>query len=185
MKEEWRPVSGYEGFYEVSNLGNVRNLAVYSYKYKRVLVRKQPRLLKLCPTHEGYLRVVLSKFGMKQHFAVHRLVALTFIPNDSNLPEVNHIDENHQNNMVSNLEWCTRKYNAYYGTLPQRISDRMSLSHPKAKAVYQYKEDGTFITAFPSLKAASRAIGLHDSIIGKVCKGKAKTAGGFIFKYAV
>lgn len=185
MKEEWRPVSGYEGFYEVSNLGNVRSLAVYSWKYKRVIQRKTPVMKVQETTHDGYKRVGLSLYGNKKHWLVHRLVAMTFIPNDDNLPEINHKDENTKNNIITNLEWCTRKYNANFGTLPQRISDRMNISHPTAKVVFQYMKDGTFITAYPSLKAAGRAIGLTGDMIGRVCKGKAKTAGGFIFKYAI
>lgn len=184
MKEEWRAVTGYEGFYEVSNFGNVRNLAVYSYKYKKVIIRKEPRLLKLCTTNDGYLRVVLSKYGKKQHFAVHRLVALVFIPNIKDLPEVNHKDENHKNNCVWNLEWCTRKYNANYGTLPKRISIWQTNSRVRSKAVFQYTLDGEFVSAYPSQREAGRVTGINSDTIGNVCRGKGKTAGGFIFKFA-
>lgn len=185
MKEEWRPVVGYEGFYEVSNLGNVRSIAVYSYKYKRVIQRRVPTIKVQETTHDGYKRVTLCYYGKKKHWMVHRLVALAFIPNQDNLPEVNHRNENTANNYVSNLEWCSRTYNANYGTLPKRIKERMNTSHPTAKAVYQYKMDGTFITAYPSLNEAGRAVGLTGNAIQKVCKGKNKSAAGFKWCYAV
>jgi hypothetical protein len=97
---------------------------------------------------------------------------------------VNHKDEVTGNNNADNLEWCTWKYNSNYGTLPRRISERMAVNHPTSKTVNQYKIDGTFVTSYRSLNDAGRAIGVTGGMIGRVCKGKAKTAGGFIFKYA-
>ena len=184
MKEEWRPCSGFEGFYEVSNTGQVRSIAVYSYKYKRVLKRKSPKLKAQETTREGYKRVLLSIYGVQYHCAVHRLVARAFVPNPENLPCVNHKDEVTGNNNADNLEWCTWKYNSNYGTLPRRISERMAVNHPTSKTVNQYKIDGTFVTSYRSLNDAGRAIGVTGGMIGRVCKGKSKTAGGFIFKYA-
>lgn len=101
MIEEWRPVVGYEGLYEVSNTGQVRN-------YRGKLLR--PGL-----NHNGYLKCVLCKKGKTKTIYIHRLVAQVFIPNPDNLPEVNHKDEVKSNNCVENLEWCNRKYNCNYG----------------------------------------------------------------------
>ena len=103
MMEEWRAVPGYEGLYEVSNIGNVRNV-------------RRNTLLRLQKTNKGYIRVSLCKNGIQTGFQVHRLVAQAFIPNPNNLPQVNHRDENPSNNNVDNLEWCTAKYNINYGT---------------------------------------------------------------------
>ena len=103
MMEEWRAVPGYEGLYEVSNMGNVRNV-------------RRNKLLRLLKTNNGYIRVFLCKNGIKTGFQVHRLVSEAFIPNPNNLPQVNHKDEDKTNNNVDNLEWCTAKYNLNYGT---------------------------------------------------------------------
>ena len=110
MMEEWRAVPGYEGLYEVSNKGNVRNV-------------RRNKLLRLQKTNNGYIRVVLSKNRIKTGFQVHRLVALTFLPNPDNLPQVNHKDEDKTNNNVDNLEFCTAKYNNNYGSRKDKVRD--------------------------------------------------------------
>lgn len=181
--EEWKYIEGYEDFYQVSNMGNVRNLAVYSYKYKRVIKRKAPRMLKPEATHDGYKRVVLSLYGKKKKYMVHRLVAGAFIKNKYNLPEVNHKDENTANNKAENLEWCSRKYNANYGTLPSRISERCKNDSRISKVVFQYTLDGDFVTAYPSIREASRQTGAPAEVISRVCKGKAKQSGGYKWSF--
>lgn len=103
MMEEWKEIPGYEGLYEVSNQGNVRNV-------------RRNTLLRLSKTNNGYKRVFLCKNGIKTGFQVHRLVAQSFIPNPLNLPQVNHKDEDKTNNNVDNLEWCSAKYNINFGT---------------------------------------------------------------------
>lgn len=181
--EIWKPVQGYEGFYEVSNEGNVRSIAVWSHKYQRVLKRKIPTIKVQDTTIEGYKRVLLSLYGVHKHCAVHRLVAMAFLDNGNNLPEVNHKDENPANNKVDNLEWCTRKYNANYGTLPQRISERCTNDIRISKPVIQLTINGEFVKRYPSIKEASRQTGAPDEVITRVCKGKAKTSGGYIWAY--
>ena len=103
MKEEFRPIKGYEGLYEVSNLGNVRNV-------------KTGRILKSFDNKRGYLTIRLSKNGKSSKFYIHRLVAEAFISNPNNYPVINHKDEIKTNNSIDNLEWCTQKYNINYGT---------------------------------------------------------------------
>ena len=110
MMEEWRAVPGYEGLYEVSNKGNVRNV-------------RRNKLLRLQKNKYGYIQVGLSKNGIRTIFQVHRLVALTFLPNPDNLPQVNHKDEDKTNNNVDNLEFCTAKYNNNYGTARIRAKE--------------------------------------------------------------
>ena len=100
--EEWKNVIGYEGLYEVSNKGNVRNV-------------RRNTLLKLSKNYYGYIQVWLYKNGIRTGFKVHRLVAQAFIPNPDNLPQINHKDEDKLNNCVENLEWCSNEYNVNYG----------------------------------------------------------------------
>jgi group I intron endonuclease len=114
MDEIWKDIEGYEGLYQVSNLGDVRSL-----KYAG---GNKVKLLKQSTDKKGYKRVVLCKDRKKKNHWIHRLVAIAFIPNPNNLPIVNHIDECKSNNMVSNLEWCTLVYNNAYGTRNERIS---------------------------------------------------------------
>lgn len=112
-REVWKDIPGYEGLYQISNIGNIRSL---NYNQTGKVQR-----LKL-DTHKGYKKLCLYKNGRKKSHRVHRLVALAFIPNPNNLPYINHKDENRANNCVWNLEWCTAKYNTNYGTCPQKIS---------------------------------------------------------------
>lgn len=119
MTEEWRPIVGYEGLYEVSSYGRVRSLD----KYDSMNRFYEGRILKLFADRLGYLRAQLYSNSKRKSFLVHRLVAEAFIPNPDNLPQVNHIDENPSNDNVDNLEWCSAKYNSNYGTRIDRIRD--------------------------------------------------------------
>ena len=107
MQEIWKDIKGYEGLYQVSNLGNVYSI-------------KNNKLLKLHISHKGYVVVCLYKNNKQHTQQIHRLIAQAFIPNPNNLPCVNHKDENPGNNDFRNLEWCTYKYNNNYGTFAER-----------------------------------------------------------------
>lgn len=183
MKENWKPVPGYEDFYEVSDCGNVRSIAVYSAKCQRIIQRKSPRMLRQETSQDGYKRVLLSLYGQHRHFSVHRLVAFAFIPNPDNLPEVNHKDENSANNHAGNLEWCMPSYNSNYGTLPQRISKRQTNAPYHSKQVAQLSMDGKVIATFPSTREAERQTGISSDCICRVCKGRSSHAGGYKWKY--
>lgn len=111
MSEIWKEISGYEGYFEVSNLGNFRSKDRII-KYKQDGLRKYPgKSLKVELMQDGYCRIVLMKESKRRRYMCHRLVAETFIPNPDNKPFVNHIDGNKSNNCVSNLEWCTQSEN--------------------------------------------------------------------------
>ena len=134
MIEEWRDIKGYEGIYQVSNLGRVKSCErdVHFIKNTGTHFTKHYRERILSPnlSTPGYLTVMLYKDnrngGPKQskRCQIHILVAQAFIPNPDNLPQINHKDEDKKNNCVDNLEWCTRQYNMKYGTLPYRISNK-------------------------------------------------------------
>lgn len=113
MKEIWKDVKDYEGLYQVSNLGRV-----YTFKRNKLMTPVKCR--------KGYLRIKLRVNNCAKSVAVHRLVAQAFIPNPENKPQVNHIDEDKTNNVVSNLEWVTNKENCNHGTKIQRGIDSVS-----------------------------------------------------------
>lgn len=114
-KQIWKEIPNYEGKYQVSNTGRVRSL-----NYGRT---GKTKVLKQSTNKGGYKNIVLYKDGKLKGYSVHRLVALAFIPNPLNLPQVNHKDENPSNNAVWNLEWCTPKYNSTYGNRNKKISE--------------------------------------------------------------
>lgn len=114
MEEIWKDVFGYEGYYQVSNIGNIKGVdRIIKYKsdgerlYKGINFKQET-------TKDGYKRVVLMKEGVKQRYMVHRLVAQTFIENPENKPYINHIDGDKGNNVVANLEWCTNSENVLH-----------------------------------------------------------------------
>lgn len=107
--ETWKDIKGYEGYYQISNLGRVKSVErVYKTKLS---YRTVPERIRTPVNANGYLYCELWKEGNHKRFAVHRLVAQAFIENPGGLPHVNHKDGNKQNNAVSNLEWCTQSEN--------------------------------------------------------------------------
>lgn len=169
--EEWRPVRGYKGYYEVSSLGRVRSLPRKTRFGTRTLVTKQKILRPV--TGHGYLYVVLSKRNKHSQKAVHRLVADAFIPNYDNLPAVNHKDEDKSNNRVSNLEWCTPRYNNLYSNVSERGAEACRIP------VVQETKDGKFVARYASIAEASRATGVrHSGIDNCINKRKIKDSKG-------
>ncbi len=116
MEEIWKDIKEYEGLYQVSNMGRVKSLKRKDASGHLL----NERLLSIAVTHSGYKYVGFYKDNQGKKFKVHRLVAQAFIPNPSDYPQVNHIDEDKTNNCVNNLEWCSAKYNANYGTKIER-----------------------------------------------------------------
>ena len=160
--EIWHDIEGYEGLYQISNKGRVKSL------YKG-----SERILKPLDNGREYLRAHLTKENTSKHIRIHRLVAQAFIPNPHNLPEINHKDENKKNNCVENLEWCDRRYNVNYGTRNERVS----------RKIFQYSKSGEFIREWKSAEEVKRVLGIDNSHIIACCKGKLKSAGGFVWRY--
>ena len=179
MKEVWKDIQGYEGLYQVSNLGNVKSL-----NYNRT---GEERIITPVKSGRGYLCVSLYKNGIHKKFLIHRLIAQVFIENPENLPQVNHIDENKRNNRVENLEWCTNKYNVCYGTRNERMLKTRKLRNCKKteRQVLQFTKDGKFVNEFPSIHEAKRCTGIYQSRICYCCKNIKgyNSAGGYIWKY--
>ncbi|MDM0987481.1 NUMOD4 domain-containing protein [Clostridium perfringens] len=202
--EVWKEIKGYEGMYQISNLGRVKALERID---SRGLRRKE-KILKYNNTKNGYLEAVLCKNGKTKHITVHRLVAIHFIENINNLPIVNHIDGNKQNNKVDNLEWCTYSYNVKHAfrtglakitdetrekmsnahkgekssNYNKKLSDltRNKISKSKKKIGENKKVKIICITTdekFDSLTLASQKYNVRLQYISACCRGKQKSAG--------
>lgn len=171
---EWKPIEKYEGLYLVSDTGKVFSV-------------RNNRLLKLSLNNAGYYGVEFNIRGKVKKEFVHRLVAEAFLPNPNNYPVVNHKDENPKNNNVSNLEWCTHKYNTNYGTCIQRMTENRTYhsgeDNVKSKAVYQFDLEGNFIARFGGVREASRQLDISSKSISKCCTGVLKQYNGFVFQY--
>ena len=127
MAEIWKEITGYEGLYQVSNLGNVRRIGHLETNKNGIQRTLKDKNLKPKVDGKGYVHVILFNHNKRKTIRIHRLVAEMFIPNPNNYPQVNHKDEDKQNNKVDNLEWCTNKYNSNYGNRCQNISKTIRL----------------------------------------------------------
>ena len=186
--EIWKDIKGFEGRYQVSNLGRVRSLDHFTVMrrngYKDCSVLYRGKILKPA-IHLGYCRVSIAPEDGKKHpHAVHRLVAEAFIPNHDNLPMINHKDEVRSNNVVDNLEWCDALYNNNYGTRNERLFE--SVCRPRMRAVLQYDKEGNLIQRFESISEASRLTGIDVQHIHSACHNRERRHGtnGYIFKFA-
>ena len=156
MNEVWMDVKDYEGKYQISNKGRV-----YSINSNKYLAQSK--------THDGYLKVKLFKEGKARTEYIHRLVARHFLDNPDNLPQVNHIDENRENNIVSNLEWTSAKSNNNHGSHNARIAK----AHCKPVRCVELNR------VFESAKAAEQELSIFATAITAVCRGERQTAGGY------
>ncbi len=120
--ELWKPILGYEGLYEISNLGRVKSLPRWHNNRFSGYIDKG-RFLKPRFDSYGYQMVMLCKDKKQKNYLIHKLVANAFIDNPNGYDSINHKDENKTNNCVENLEWCTRYYNNNYGTRNKRMSE--------------------------------------------------------------
>ena len=173
--EIWKDIKGYEGLYQVSNMGRIKSL-----NYRNT---GEEGILRHSLDSYGYLKVTLHKNGKQKYFRIHRLVAETFIPNVNNLPEVNHIDENKENNHVENLEWCDRKYNNNYGSRNERASVSMKGKKHKLKKQILCIETGEiFDTSQDVINIMFNGKGSQSNIRNHL-NGQRKSAYGYHFKY--
>lgn len=175
MAEKWEDIEGYEGVYQVSDCGNVRSITHYDCNKRN---RINGRILKPGRKENGYLQVTLcDKQGKKKIYYVHRLVMRAFVGECPDGCEVNHIDENKSNNCLCNLEYVSHKVNINYGSCIQKRSAK------KMRAVQQFNKNGTYIREFSSTIEAEKETKIWHNNISSVCKGKTKTAGGYVWKY--
>ena len=171
MNEIWKDVLGYEGLYQVSNLGRVKSLP----KYDRLGRFHTERIKSQVNNGNGYLVVNLKHNGKQQMRSVHRLVADAFMNNTNNYTDINHIDGNKQNNHLENLEFCTRSSNMLHAV-------KLGLHTDFGKRKVQCVETGTI---FDSIKSAEEWVGVKGSRLSNVCLSKrgCKTCGGYHWRY--
>lgn len=175
--EQWRPIKGFEGLYEVSDLGRVKSVS-------RVIARGDvrqtvnERILSPKLSKKGYLIVGLHRCAKTQHKYVHRLVAEAFLEVPNSECEVNHKDEDKTNNRLDNLEWCSHTANVNHGT--GRCRHDRALARPCSC----YTENGQFIRTYESITEAAREFGVGKSSIWAAIVGKSATCKGMIWTYA-
>lgn len=180
MIEIWKDVPGYEGHYQVSNMGRIKSLertfVRNNGKSDHAVFRTKERILKNQTQTQGYSQIVLSKDGIRKTFRINVLVAKLFVENPLKKSYVNHIDGNKKNNQASNLEWVTAKENivhAYKHGL---------LDHYKRK-VLQLDESNNVLNRFDSLKDAAEYVGGNKCGICEACRGRRKHSYGYKWKY--
>ena len=202
MQELFLDIEGYEGLYQISNLGNVKSFkSVSKNKILKPVLRK------------GYATVILRKNKVNKLHSIHRLIATAFIPNPDNLPQVNHIDGNKSNNNVDNLEWCTHLENMRHAfktglvnrkpltneqklkvskatkevmnrlevkeKMKQLAKEKVGAKSARHKEVINLDTGETFI----SVREASKFYGISESFLASCCRGEYSLAGGYRWKY--
>lgn len=174
--EIWKDIEGYEGLYQVSNLGRVKNLERYvnSRSGKR---KSKEKILK--QSRNRYMYVVLSKNSKRNCFTVHRLVAKAFLPNPNNLPQIDHINTDKTDNRVENLRWVTHSENMKN---PITYIYRCD-NHYKSKPILQLTLDGVVVKQWQSMSEASRTLKISQGNIYLCCNGKRHKTGGYMWKY--
>lgn len=167
--EIWKDIDGYDGLYQISNLGRVQSFR-----------GNTPRIMKAFnngKNQSGYLSINLSYKGQRTPYLIHRLVAKAFIPNPDNLPQVNHKDENRLNNNADNLEWCGSAYNNSYGTFQERRKTKIS------RKVGKFNLNDELLSVYPSAREAARQNNVDQGGISLCCRGCCKTYKGLKWKY--
>jgi hypothetical protein len=171
----WKDIQGYEGYYQVSNTGLVKSLSRQVKRKDGFVCNLNEMLLAPRYNAKGYIRAALRINGKSTDYQVHRLVALHFVDNPYNKPQVNHIDGNKQNNNDWNLEWSTNAENV------QHAYNNNMISRPNKRKVVQSL--GTTHRVYDSIAEASTITGLDSSSISKTCRGVNNTCGGYLWKY--
>lgn len=156
--------------YEVSSLGRVKSC-------------RHNKILKPNIDRGGYARVPLYRGdGTKLYNQIHRLVAKAFIPNESNLPCINHINSVRSDNRLENLEWCNHSYNNKYAYEKGNRIKKFGKDNCKSKSIIQFDLNGNMLKEFESMCICARELNLQHSCISMVCNGIRKTTGGYVFR---
>lgn len=187
MQEQWKPIKGYEGLYEVSNLGRIKSLG-YSYIGSNQYGAKTHRIIKPCIkktriNNNGYERVSLTKERKAKEYFVHRLVAIAFIDKTDDKNVVNHKDFNRTNNKAENLEWVTSSENTLYSYKKGRFDVlKEKLREKYGKPIIGINLKTGLILALKTMKDANR-FGFTHQNVQRCCAGKTAQHKGFVWRY--
>jgi len=186
--EIWKDIEGYNGYYQVSNQGNVRSLDRYiEYKTKsgKTATCFYPsHIVKGFISGRGYTYVALNLNGKSKTFAKHRLVAAAFIPNPNNLPSVNHKDLNKQNNKDSNLEWCTQLENLRHAIKNYNAGSQRKAGLTRANKIYQYDSDWNLVAVYFGSGTVEKLLGIPANTTLERCRRKSNLSNGYYWRFA-
>lgn len=177
--EEWMDIKGFEGLYAISNLGAIKSLARESFTPRGGKWIRKEKFLSTCLTTTGYPHTTLWKNGLPYTFMVHRLVAIHFVHNPDNKPEINHVDGIKTNPVWSNLEWCTSSENHNHAfrtglrkTLLEQIQKMIAAnsgaSHYLTKKIINTKTGKVYETQ----KEAAQDLGITQPLVSNYLSGK-------------
>ena len=181
VREIWKPIEGYEGIYDVSNLGRVRARKRKSIRRFDGRISTLPEVILKgghCGSGKLYKSVSLWKNYRSTTFLVHRLVAEAFLPKEEGKEYINHIDSDPSNNRVENLEWCTQSHNIQYAY------DNGRKIGPHMVDVDQLTLDGEYVRTWHGLAPIKKELGIQNANIWKVCNGLREQAGGYKWQYS-
>jgi len=181
--EIWKDIVGYEGFYQVSNKGNIKSL---SRRVREDYVRKEV-IMRTPKNNKGYFKVPLRINGKSKKIFVHRAIAICFVSNNENKPHVNHINGIKTDNRIENLEWVTHRENMIHayttGLQPKIRNIKKGGESINAKPIEQYDLNGNFIRSFSCAKEAVILFGFNKSGICECARGIRSHHKGFLWKY--
>lgn len=186
MEEIWRDIIGFEGLYQVSNLGRVKSLkriALIGKHKAKLIIPEKIKSFQINDRKNGlYVKTDLNKNGKSKSIKIHRLVAIAFIANPENKPEVNHKNGIHDDNRVENLEWVTTSENRQHSFDHLHRKNPEGFDNRLSKQCSQYSLSGKLIETFGSRWQAYRKTGVHPSTIIKAIRGEYSQAGGFVWR---
>lgn len=181
MKEIYKDIEGFEGLYQVSNMGNVKSL-----RFNRST--RIQKVLTPINHHTGYQFVHLCKDKKAHIRMIHVLVAKAFVANPEGKRIVNHLDGNKKNNVASNLEWATYKENTAHAIKigihnPHENNVPKGKDNYHSKPVLQFTKEGEFVKRWDCMSDAARHIGCNPCMIVNNASGRTQSAHGYVWRY--